>query len=307
MTHAPEQGFTLIEVLVAMLMTMIIFAATLTVLDAFGHDSRVDTLRSETQDNARNALDRLAREIRNVAAPSTKAAGALELAETYNVIFETIDATKTSSGSNATNSMRVRYCLNDSNPENEIFWRQWKRWETAEAPAVPTGTTCPEPGSNWDGKQKLVEHVVNKIGGKKRPLFEFGPTGASAVSQIVSVEPTLYLDPAPGNRAGESEAQLESQLTSSIALRNDNRPPAAAFSAVELGASRIVALNASESADPDGLALTYAWWLNGTKQSTTSQSWETSALIAGSKQTFKLEVTDPGGLSSTTERTVEVK
>jgi Tfp pilus assembly protein PilV len=303
MTRLREhEGFTLVEVLVAMTMTMVIFVATLTLLDIFQRDTRYDTLRNETQDNARSSVDRLAREIRNVAAPSTKTAGALELAESYNVIFETIDASKTSSGANATNSMRVRYCLDDSNPENETFWRQWKRWESAEAPAVPTTTNCPDPSAaHWDGKQKLAEHVVNRIGGKNRVLFTYGPTGATLVSQIVSVEPTLYLAPAPNSRPGET------QLTSTISLRNENRPPTAGFSAVETGASRVVTLNASESSDPDGLTLTYAWWDNGTKQSSTSQSWETSALVAGSKHTFKLEVTDPGGLSSTAERTVEVK
>jgi hypothetical protein len=198
--------------------------------------------------------------------------------------------------------MRVRYCLDDSKPENEVLWRQYKRWETAEAPNVPTSTSCPDPsGSHWDGKQRLVERVVNDIGGQSRAVFVYGPKGASLVSEIVSVEPTLYLDPAPGSRPGET------QLTSSIALRNENRPPTATFSAVQLGASRKVSLDASESTDPDGLALSYSWWVSGTKQSTTSQSWETSELTQGSSYTFKLEVTDPGGLSSTTERTVVIK
>jgi Tfp pilus assembly protein PilV len=297
-----QDGFTLVEVLVAMTLTMVIFAATLTLLDTFQRDTRYNTLRLETQDNARTAIDRLAREIRNVAAPTTKAAGALELAESYSVIFETVDASKTSSGSNTTNAMRVRYCLDDSNPANETLWRQYKRWESAEAPSVPSTTTCPDPnGSHWDGKQKLAEHVVNRIGGQTRAAFVYGPTGASLVSEIVSVEPTLYLDPAPGGHPGET------QLTSTIALRNENRPPSATFSAVQLGASRKVSLNASESSDPDGLALTYKWWDNGTKQSTSSQSWETSELTAGSSHTFKLEVADPGGLASTSERTVTVK
>jgi hypothetical protein len=278
-------------------------------MDKFQKDTRSDTLRNETQDNARNTLDRLAREIRNVAAPSTKTAGALERAESNSVIFETVDASKTKSGENASNAMRVRYCLDDSSPENEIIWRQWLKWETKEPPSVPTSTQCPDVSNHWEGKQRLVEHVVNRIGGTTtRPLFTYGPAGATEVSQIVSVEPSVYINPTPTLTYGKTDEHPgETQLTSSISLRNENRPPTATFSAVELGASRVVSLNASESADPDGLALTYTWWQNGTKQTTTAQSWETSALTAGKTYTFKLEVTDPGGLASSTERTVEVK
>src|SRR6476620_1431701 len=92
-----QEGFTMVEVIVAMAMMLVIFAATLTLLDTFQRDTRYDTLRNEAQDNARNALDRLAREIRNVAAPTTKTAGALERAEPYSVTFETIDASATTS------------------------------------------------------------------------------------------------------------------------------------------------------------------------------------------------------------------
>jgi prepilin-type N-terminal cleavage/methylation domain-containing protein len=298
-----QDGFTLIETIVAVALMAVVFGGVLTVLEVFQRDNRLNTVRSETQDEARTAIDRLARELRNVAAPSTKTAGALEIAESYSVTFETIDPTKTAAtGSNATSAMRVRYCLDDSSPTNEVLWRQFKHWDTVEAPTVPTSTVCPDPSNaHWDGSAKLAEHIVNNIGGSSRLLFTYGPASATLVSQIVSIEPTLYLDPSPGSRPGET------QLTSSISLRNENRPPSATFSAVQLGASRKVAINASESADPDGLALTYKWWDNGTKQSTTAQQWETQAFAEGSSHTFKLEVADPGGLSSTTEKTVVIK
>ena len=298
-----EDGFTLIEVLVATALTLIIFGATMTLLEVFQRNNKVDQLRNEVQDNARTAQDRLARELRNVAAPSTEAAGALELAESNSVTFETIDPSKTTpSGLNSKDAMRVRYCLNDSNPNNEILWRQYKRWETAGAPAVTSSPVCPDPSaSHWDGSERLVEHVVNAIGGQTRPVFTYAPSTATEVAKIVTVEPTLYLDLSPGTRPGESV------LRTSVSLRNVNRPPTASFSAVQLGASRLVSLNASESTDPDGLALTYKWWDNGTQQGTTAQQWETQSLEKGSSHTFKLEVADPGGLSSTAERTVIIK
>jgi len=91
----------------------------------------------------------------------------------------------------------------------------------------------------------------------------------------------------------------------SIALRNENRPPKASFTAVQIGA-RHVLLNASESVDPDGLALTYKWWDGSSLLSTKAEQYQTTSLEAGSKHTFKLEVADPGGLKSTSEQTVTI-
>jgi prepilin-type N-terminal cleavage/methylation domain-containing protein len=291
-----EDGFTLVELLVTMALALVVFGATLAVLESFQRDNRTELQRNETQDNARNATDRLAHELRNVAAPSTKAAGALELAEPYSLTFETIDATGQSK--NASQAMRARYCLNDSQPSNEVLWKQVKRWSTPEPPAVPAATACPDlTGEDWESSTRLLQHVVNRIGGQSRAVFTYGPSGATLVSQITSVTSTLYIDLNPGSRPGES------QLSSSVALRNENRPPTAKFTAVQLGAGRVL-LNASESIDPDGLALTYKWWENSTALNTTAEQVETSALTPGGKYTFKLEVADPGGLTSTAEQTV---
>lgn len=287
MTRPSDQsGFTLIELLVTMLITTIVFGATLSVLDVFQKDNRVNQLREETLDGARNAMDRLARELRNVAAPSSEFAGALELAESYNVVFQTIEGTTTRT------IKRVRYCLDDSNSENEVLYRQVKTLESSSA-ALPASTACPDKSTgDYETTTRLAEHIVNRWGDQNRAVFTYGPSTATTVSQFVSVEPALYLDLNPGNRPGES------QLTSSISLRNENRPPVASFSAIQQGSERVVELNASESSDPDGLALTYKWWDNGTRLSSTAQQVRTSEEAAGTKHTFKLEVTDPGGLKS---------
>jgi prepilin-type N-terminal cleavage/methylation domain-containing protein len=296
-----QQGFTLIELLVTMTISIIVFGATLSVLDVFGKDNRFDQLRLETQDNARNSIDRLARELRNVAAPSPSYLGALELAEPNSLTFETIDAGHVWGGENVANAIRVRYCLDDSNPSNEIVWRQVMSWTGKEAPPLPTATTCPDPNASWSSNTQLVQHVTNRIGGQTtRPLFTYGPTGASEVAKIVSVEPNMYIDLNPGGHPGET------QLTTSIALRNANRQPIVAFTAAPVGKHKIV-LNASESSDPGGLALTYKWWDNSSLLKTTAQRYETPELVEKSLHTFKLEVTNPGGLSNSTEKTVEVK
>jgi prepilin-type N-terminal cleavage/methylation domain-containing protein len=309
-----QHGFTLIELLVAMAIATVVFGATLTALDAFQRANASDLQRNETQDSARNAIDRLARELRNVAAPSPSYLGALELAEPNSLTFETIDSTHVWGGENSANAIRVRYCLDDSKPSDEILWRQVMSWEKPEAgPPLPTAKTCePEHEPAWSSYTQLVQHVTNRIGGRTtRPLFTYGPTGVSEVSKIVSVEPTLYLDVTPGTRqlcgVTHEESCTETQLTSGISLRNVNRQPIAAFTAVERGKHQII-LNASESNDPGGLALTYKWWDNGTVLPTTAQTYETTEFKpTPTLQTFKLEVTNPGRLSNTAEKTVKVE
>ena len=303
-----EQGFTLVEVLVSILMAGVVFGATLTALDVFQSNNRFDTLRNETQDNARNAIDRLARDLRNVAAPKSEVElpGALEKAEPYAITFQTIDASAVPKGSeNATNAMRVRYCLDDSAATNEVLWKQVKRWTSAKAPEAPSSTACPDNTAGaWDSSSKLAEHLTNRIGGESRPLFVYGPTGWTETAQIVTVEPTLYLDVNPGHRPGET------QLTSLISFRNANRQPTAAFTATEKNGH--ILLNASQSADPDGLALSYTWSEGTTEGETvlpsTAQQYETpEPYVSKSTHTFWLKVTDPGGLSATTKQKVTLK
>src|SRR5690242_13539487 len=119
MRAGAEHGFTLVELLVTMAITVIVFGATLSVLDVFQSNNRFDQLCNETQDNARTAMDRLARELRNVAAPGVVYFGALEEAEPYSLAFQTIDSsTAYAWGSNRTHAMMVRYCLDNSSPSN---------------------------------------------------------------------------------------------------------------------------------------------------------------------------------------------
>jgi prepilin-type N-terminal cleavage/methylation domain-containing protein len=300
-----QAGFTLMEVLVTMVITMIVFGATLSLLDVFQRDNRFELLRNETQDHARSTLDRLARDLRNVAAPKSipELPGALEIAEPYALVFQTISADATYEwGENASHASRVRYCLENSNPNNEVLWRQSKRWKESHAPTLPTATTCPDlVVGDFESNTRLVEHVANRIGGQSRQVFKYGPGSAPTTSEINSIEVNLFIDLRPGERPGES------QLTSGISLRNANRQPTAFFTAQQLGAELHVYLNASESQDPQGLALTYKWWDNGTLLNTTSQQYETPPLVKGSSHTFKLEVTDPGGLSSTYQQTLVIK
>lgn len=320
-----DQGFTLIELLVAMAITTVVFGSTLSVLDIFQNNNRFDQLRNENQDTARTTLDRLSRQLRNIVARTTSTGavpGALETAEPYEITFETVDTTKTTSGSNKVNAMRVRYCLNNTEPENEILWEQVRRWTTEFSPELPTSKSCPDrikegtSEADWTTSTQVVQHVTNRIGGQGSPtnkaeegrwLFTYS---AKETPEILSVNTNLFVNINPTQiRPGES------QLTSGVSLRNANRVPVAEFTATEEG-NRQVRLNASASYDPDGLSLTYKWLDNGEELVTTAQQYLTkvecstkkeAGFCLNSTQKFKLQVTNPGGLSATVEKELKIK
>jgi prepilin-type N-terminal cleavage/methylation domain-containing protein len=311
MRAGDQHGFTLIELLVTMVITVIVFGATLSLFEVFQSNNNLDQLRNETQDNARNMMDSVARQLRNVIAPKNGnniEPGALEQAEPYSITFQTVDTTTAEFGENASHAMRMRYCLNNSNPSNEVVWQQTQRWKSNESPPRPATSKCPEPLEQvhgWQTETRVVEHVTNKVGGQgksskcasetiPRCLFLYSATG---VPQIVSVESTLFLNVSPTHvRPGETV------LTSGVSLRNANRPPLISFTITPINSQ--VELNASASHDPDGLALSYKWWEDGVLQSTTAQRWVTTGSPPHGLHTFKLQVTNPGGLSSEAEKSV---
>ena len=291
-----ETGFTLVEVIVTMAITLVIFGATLTALGAFSRSNRTDTLRAEEQERARNALDRISRGLRNVTAQSVEYPGALEQASAYSVTFITTDPTHVgANGKNTADAMRVRYCLNDSNPEDEILYQQGERWIKATPPELPTATACPDPStSDYEETKKLASNIVNRAGGQERAVFVYSTT---STPQIVTVETNLDLSLNPNAQPNET------QLTTAVSLRNANRPPIVSFTATLVNGH--VLLNASESRDPEGLSLKYKWFEGTSQLPSTAQTYETGLLSKGT-HTFTLEVTDPGGLSSSSTQTVTI-
>ena len=307
MRTSSENGFTLIELLVTMLVATVVLGATVAAFTTFQTDDVYAQRRNETQDAARTAVNRLARQLRNVVAPSSEYAGALEAISTEgtSIRFQTVNTSSYESGENSARAMRVRYCLNDSKPENEVLWEQTQEWKKSTTPSVPAETNCPETVSStheedWTTKRQVVNHITNYIGGNNRPVFS---SSTIEVPLIVTVKTDLFLNVNPGHRPGES------QLASTVSLRDATRKPVAKFTATPEAGHDRYRLNASESYDLDGLALTYKWWQkegsgSETELSTTSQIYETGELKSKTSYTFKLQVTNPGGLSETAKETV---
>ncbi|HEX4188679.1 MAG TPA: PKD domain-containing protein [Solirubrobacteraceae bacterium] len=292
-----EGGSTLLELLVSMTIAAVVFGATLTLLEVFQRNNTVDLQRNELQDNARNGMDQIIRQLRNVAAPSAGAAGALLVTKKYSMIFDTIDSTSGYAwGQNTSHTMMVRYCLNNSNNEDEVLWMQVKRWKEAEGPkTAPAPTTCPDLSGYWESSRQVTDHITNRIGGEPRELFKYS---ATTTPQTDSLEVDMYLNLTPGRpHPGET------RLTSGVALRNANRPPIVAFTVTQV--NEFVRLDGSASYDPDGLALTYKWSKDGTPLSSTAQVVEVKETQG--PHTYELEVTDPGGLAEKKSETVTIK
>lgn len=301
-----EHGMTLVEMLVGMTLSLILFGAVLGLLETFMRSSTLDQQRNELQDRARGAISIMTRQLRNVAAPNATTAGALELAGPYDLVFQTVDSSNTWTG-NPSNQERVRYCLSTSgsgaSTSNAILYRQLQTWTSSTAPASPSTATCP--GTGWNSTYQIVNNVTNNVSGQSRPVFTYAPIGSMRPAQINDVEVDLFLNPNPARtHPGETE------LKTGIYLRNDFAQPIAKFYVTQPNGQ--VNLDASASSDPNGQALTYQWSVNGTNvQAATTQQWvagtDNTNFHPGQVVTFGLTVTSSGGLSATITQQVTIQ
>ena len=298
-----ERGFTLIELMIAMTMSLIVFGLIGTSLVAYQKNSARTTRGNDSQDQARIAVDRIVRELRNVA--SSRATPTLiESAGPYNLVFQTIGRNPPASGSaNSTATQRVRYCLPaDPAPgtaSNEVLIVQTQTWTTATAPANPWTSTsaCPSTPGGPVTTARLAESVTNRYAGADRAAFTFDST---TLSQITSVGVNLFVD------GDVDQSPEEIQLRSAAFIRNQNQPPVASFTASPTGAGHVL-LNAGASSDPDNQQITFKWYrVSGTTRTPIGTSGLLDWAPGAGTYSVELEVTDSGGLVSTQTKSVVV-
>ena len=291
-----QRGTTLIELLVGMTLMTIVLSATLLLFDAGADNHRLVEEHNEAQDTARRHTDRLARELRNMASPSlltTSAAQplAVDLATGYDLVFRVVDDVRPAGSANTPNVKRVRYCLDAADPANGRLYRQEQTWVTTGTPALPSLSACPAAG--WTTAELITDAVVNRAGGRDRPLFQFD---AVDTSRITRVRTDVYVDPTIDRRP------VEARLTSGVFLRNQNRVPTASFTVDANTATNEVVLNGSPSEDPEDMPLAYDWYMDGVAIG--SGVVFTHKGAADGLHTYRLEVRDPAAL--TAEATMEV-
>ncbi len=298
-----QDGFTLIEVLVATTMSLVIFGATLSILVAFTNGATASTDRNDAQDRARLTIDLISRQLRNIASPISSPK-LIERATPYDLIFQTVN---TPSGSNTTGAERVRYCIPDDtstgNASDEVLIEQTQTWTTSTPPSIPWSTNCPDTSSS---QAVVIPYVTNRyLGRSDRPAFTYNDGSApSDLTDITTVQMDIFVNPTPTVSAAEAE------LRSAVYLRNELRAPVASFTDTPTGGGGVL-LNAGPSYSPDGASLSYSW-------SCTSTVCPSSSTLTGSSNglidwvpgagtyTVQLTVTDSTGLTDTTSQQVTV-
>jgi hypothetical protein len=292
----------LLELLLAATLMVVVLGATVGALTSFQHTSRINELQNDNQEDVRAAIDQLSRELRNHAVATQQAQAGIVSLTPYDIVFQTVGATKPASTANDQNLARVRYCLDTSNLRNEKIWAQEQTWTSATPPAVPATTSCPDPA--WGNQRFIAMRITNRFQPSAptipgdRPVFT---ANSGVIGQITRIDISLYLDTTPGG--GPVNAPDETRIDSGIFLRNQNQLPTASFTASVTG-SRHIILNASNSNDPENQSLTYTWKDGSTTIDPTGQT--ADYLTTSGSHTMSLTVRDPGGLSATTSQTVTV-
>ena len=157
------------------------------------------------------------------------------------------------------------------------------------------GTSCP--ASGWSDTSVAASSVTNGT----RDVFSYVRNAAGSFSQQATVAPAdfpsvlaigtrLFLDPKPGSPPNEST------LTTRVFLRNQNRAPSVTFLRPTIITGTQVQLNGTDSDDPEGARLSFAWYLDGVKLANTSAT-PTLKLTSGTHSIY-LIVTDVGNLSA---------
>jgi type II secretory pathway pseudopilin PulG len=295
-----EDGFTLIEVLLASAIMITVLLATLSVADGYWSTDRRNQTQSDAQAALRIATDQIARELRNVASPGKQSG--FERATSTELVFDEIDPNGPDGGSNTYSVSRVRYCFDNSVPTNQKLWRETQTGTWASPPTLPSPESCPDTTPTWTTRKVVLDHVVNT---SSQPLFSYD---TSSLSQIGTVLTDFYVDYKPGSAPGPSE------LKTSVFVRNTQRLPTATMTATPLGNKKVL-LDGGGSTNPDNTSLTYEWQDGSTYVGCSGGTSSTpcpgpviftyTAATTGS-HTFTLTVVTASGVSATTSQTVNV-
>lgn len=278
---------SLMALLVSMSLLLGVLGATLGLFEGVTRVAGDGTRRTDSQDAARSAVDRITGALRNLASPTVEGRDVIDFAGPQDLVFKTVDSVGPNSGANVTNTKRVRYCLD---PSTSTLQEQTQTWTTPEVPVAPSRSGCP--ASDWTRTQVIASGVVN-LG---VPLFAYD---SADPKEITSVHLDLLVDADPLRAPGATK------LSSGIFLRNQNRKPTVSFTATK--SPGLVVLNGSASSDPEGKVLDYFWYDNGV--ALTQENGVPVAggptlnvpVAAGSSHVFMLVVVDPGGLKAQSE------
>jgi prepilin-type N-terminal cleavage/methylation domain-containing protein len=295
-----QDGFTLVELLVVMFLSIIMLSAVLVTFESFVKRTDRNARLNEAQAATRQTVDQLARDLRNLASPSPEKPQAIDSAAPYDLIFQTVNPVAGSSA-NKTNVQRVRYCLDAPATGDAILWAQTQTWSTLTPAAMPAINGCPSTAAGWTGTRALVRGVTNRTG--SRPLFLYN---AAIKTDITAIATQLW-----SRNPQDSEPRV-GLLRTQVYLRNQNQAPVASFTSTPTGSGHVL-LNGSNSRDTEEDELRYDWYLgsspdcrSGTPPPPTGSGVVYDMNAGVGTKTITLIVYDSAGLCTTQTQTVTV-
>ena len=303
-----DDGFTLVELLVAMAMAIVVFGTLGTSLVAYQNDAARSTRAIDSQEGARIAVDRIVHDLRNVAGSRTNPT-LVEVAEPYDLVFQTI-APPPDGSANGVGVSRVRYCI-PPNPApgaaaQAALFAQRETWTTSTVPPNPwpTSSQCPaEPGSVPSGATvsttKLTENVTNRYAGDDRAAFSYD---SESLSEITTIGVDLFVDVSPTQPPAETSSAAPpffATRTRCRSRRSRTPPPEPVMSCSTRGGRAIRTTSRSPSSGCRSPAAER--WPSARPGCSTG-----CPLTGPGQYTIKLQVTDSGGLIGTEVHTVTV-
>ncbi len=169
-------------------MFLLILGASLTTFDRFQANARLSEQRNDASEEARRMADSLARDLRNLADPTTEALS-IERNMPQDLVFRSVDPEATGTDANRVGVRRVRYCLD---APTGYVWRSTQTWTTLASPGVPDTGACGATDA-WAGtcvagstceRKVVAQFVTNARPATPRPLFIYNNTTADAVTYI---------------------------------------------------------------------------------------------------------------------------
>jgi hypothetical protein len=305
------------ELLIAASLLILVLGTALVPFQVAQNQERNTQNGNDSLSNARTTLDYFEHQLRNVAGQSQL----INRATSYDLVFETVDpGTKPSGSQNTRNLMRLRYCLDTTNPpataDSGSLWEQRLTWTTAAVPsAMPSAASCPD--TTWGTSRRVAaRNVTNKAVAAagtsvtrrsvQTPLFTYypapvaNPPTLTELNLITQIRVDLFTDQSPTDRPYETE------LTTGAFLRNQNGAPTAIFVATPstVVGSKQMTLNAAASVDPENLPLTFRWCdvtsvatCDDTTKIGSGVLYTYTAPAAGTRRIL-LQVFDAGGLET---------
>jgi len=289
---AGQDGFSLIELLVGMVVAGIVFGAAVTALTGFLQQTSRASSRVQSQDAARRSVDRLAVGLRSAMSAGVGSGQPIVSRSDYDLGFLAPSTTASLTG-NPKGLVHTRYCLDATTASNAGLWVQTAPYNQTTLASPPATAGCPS--TSWATTDLVASNVVNRALSPARPVFTSTVDPQGIVTDVAIravIDKDLAVSPPP------------SDLQSKVNLRNVNRAPTAAMTCNALASGHIIC-DAAGSTDPEGQTLKFAWWLDAAALSGESASQlDRAGFVPGSSHTVQATVTDSGGLTASVQRTV---